>query len=134
MQGHSGPGPWPRPCGRSADTPRSEATQRAWPAEMPLEVSCAAACCNSGMASATRPARVYAYPKGAATVGNQVGRWRSGTVPGCVERRDGLAQVSLTEVQTAESRICLGQAEGVIGRLGQPHRFSPLRGSLVERS
>jgi hypothetical protein len=41
-------------------------------------------------------------------------------------------KVPLAEVQTAESEISLGQAEGVIARLGQPHRFFSPRGALVE--
>src|SRR5262245_27929533 len=43
-------------------------------------------------------------------------------------------QVSLTEVQTAESRIRLGQAEGMLDRLSQPHRFFSPRRTLVECS
>ena len=130
MRGHSGPGPWPRPCGRSADTPRSDRRPSAhgrprclWRYPVPPPAATAAG------PRPRDPARVYAYPKGAATVGTRSGCSRSDTLPGRV-RAPGWpgTGLPLRRYRLPSARISLGQAEGVIARLGQPHRFfSPAR-------
>ena len=43
--------------------------QRVWKSSLSIAVVCSIACVSSGMASATRPARLYASPKAVAILG-----------------------------------------------------------------
>ena len=91
------------------------------------------ACVRSGTASATRPARVYAATKSAASKGEKELKARVLTeAHGPIEEGEGSVQVTLAEGQQSDPPEGPHEAPGVVNLLGNPEPFIPEGPALGE--
>ena len=104
--------------------PQGEATERLKDT-LSVAVACSIACVSNGTASATRPARVYAAPKAAATRGKKREVRVLTDAHGPFEQGECPGEVALAEGQQTDPVIGIHEAPGVSNLLGNPEPFFP---------